>query len=358
MVKKHVLITGSDGLIGSECVRYFCEKGFTVIGIDNNSRQEFFGIDASVLWNRDLLKNKYKKAYIHYDYDIVKQDNIEKIFNEYKKTIDLIIHCAAQPSHDWASTNPRRDYMVNSFGTLNLLEATRKYSPDATFIFTSTNKVYGDNPNKLDILEKETRYAVNKNSSFSNGIDESMSIDSTLHSLFGASKLSADILVQEYGKYFGMKTVAFRGGCLTGPAHSGTSLHGFLSYLVKSIATQSTYTIFGYKGKQVRDNIHSYDLVNAFYEFYKSPKSGVVYNIGGGISSNCSILEAIKIGEEVSGKKLNYEYSESARVGDHIWYVSDLTKFQTDYPNWCLTYNIEELISEIFHQNIDRWNQE
>lgn len=358
MKNKYILITGSDGLVGSECVRFFCDKGYTVIGIDNNSRQEFFGKEASVLWNRKLLKEKYKKRYLHFDYDITNQENIEKIFIEFRKQIDLVIHCAAQPSHDWASTNPKRDYSVNSLGTLNLLEATRKFTPDASFIFTSTNKVYGDNPNKLDIVEEETRYTIKENSQFSNGIDETMSIDSTLHSLFGASKLSADILVQEYGKYFDMNTVCFRGGCLSGPAHSGTSLHGFLSYLVRSISIGSNYTIFGYKGKQVRDNIHSYDLVNAFYEFYKNPKSGVVYNIGGGNNSNCSMLEAISIGEQVAEKNLNYTYSEKPRIGDHIWYISDLTKFEKDYPDWKLTYNIDQIITEIYNQNIDRWKNE
>ena len=355
MLKKHVLITGSDGLIGSESVKFFCDKGFTVIGVDNNSRQYFFGKEASVLWNRKKLQEKYKKNYIHFDYDITNQKNIESIYKEYKNKIDLIIHCAAQPSHDWASTNPRRDYMINSLGTLNMLEATKKYTPEATFIFTSTNKVYGDNPNKLDFIEKETRFDVVENSKFTNGIDESMSIDSTLHSLFGASKVSADILVQEYGNYFGMKTVCFRGGCLTGPAHSGTSLHGFLSYLIKSIATEQKYIIYGYKGKQVRDNIHSFDLVNAFYEFYKNPKSGAVYNIGGGTESNCSMIEAIEIVEKISNKKFIYEYNENTRVGDHIWYVSDLTKFKKDFPSWNLTYNIETIINEIFTQNIDRW---
>tara|TARA_Y100000996_G_scaffold64108_1_gene43403 strand:- start:2401 stop:3477 length:1077 start_codon:yes stop_codon:yes gene_type:complete len=353
---KYVLITGSDGLVGSESVKYFSKLGFNILGIDNNSRKKFFGEDASVLWNRKMLKKEIKN-YEHFNQDIQNSEKINKIFIEYGKNIDLIIHAAAQPSHDWAAINPRLDYMVNSLGTLNMLEAYREYCPEAPFIFTSTNKVYGDNPNKLDLVEEKSRYTIKNGSKYEFGIDEEMSIDNTLHSVFGASKTSADILVQEYGKYFGLNTVCFRGGCLTGPGHAGTSLHGFLSYLVKCIMTDEKYTIYGYKGKQVRDNIHSSDLVNAFHEYYLNPTSGEVYNIGGGIESNCSMLEAIQIGEEIVKNKLNYDYSDESRIGDHIWYVSDLSKFKNDYPNWKINYSIEEIMEEIFKGNINRWKK-
>jgi CDP-paratose 2-epimerase len=353
---KYVLITGSDGLIGSESVRYFSDLGFQILGIDNNSRKKFFGEEASVLWNRKELKKNIKN-YTHFNQDIQNNKQIDKIFKEYGKNIVLIIHAAAQPSHDWAASNPRLDYMVNSLGTLNLLEAYRKYSPEASFIFTSTNKVYGDNPNRLNLVEDKFRYKVKAGSKFEFGINEQMSIDNTLHSVFGASKTSADILVQEYGKYFELKTVSFRGGCLTGPSHSGTSLHGFLSYLMKCIMTDSKYTIYGYKGKQVRDNIHSEDLVKAFYEFYLNPTNGEVYNIGGGIESNCSMLEAINIGEQIANKKLDYTYSDNSRIGDHIWYVSDLSKFKKDYPKWKIEKGIEIIMHEIFTENINRWKK-
>jgi|TARA_Y100000389_G_C17461712_1_gene522267 CDP-paratose 2-epimerase len=353
---KYVLITGSDGLIGSESVRYFSDLGFQILGIDNNSRKKFFGEEASVLWNRKELKKNIKN-YTHFNQDIQNNKQIDKIFKEYGKNIVLIIHAAAQPSHDWAASNPRLDYMVNSLGTLNLLEAYRKYSPEASFIFTSTNKVYGDNPNRLNLVEDKFRYKVKAGTKFEFGINEQMSIDNTLHSVFGASKTSADILVQEYGKYFELKTVSFRGGCLTGPSHSGTSLHGFLSYLMKCIMTDSKYTIYGYKGKQVRDNIHSEDLVKAFYEFYLNPTNGEVYNIGGGIESNCSMLEAINIGEQIANKKLDYTYSDNSRIGDHIWYVSDLSKFKKDYPKWKIEKGIEIIMHEIFTENINRWKK-
>jgi CDP-paratose 2-epimerase len=352
--KKYVLITGSDGLIGSESVKFFSRKGYSILGIDNNSRMKFFGKEASVLWNRSQLK-KNNPNYIHFNYDIRNSKKVDKIFQDYKNDIVLIIHTAAQPSHDWAASNPKLDYEINSLGTLNLLESYRKNSPKASFIFTSTNKVYGDNPNKLDLVEDESRYKIRKGTEYEYGINESMSIDNTLHSLFGASKTSADILVQEYGKYFGLKTVSFRGGCLTGPSHSGTSLHGFLSYLMKCIVTGEKYTIYGYKGKQVRDNIHSSDLVKGFYEFYQNPKSGEVYNIGGGMDSNCSMLEAISIGEKIVNKEMYYEYSQTPRTGDHVWYVSDLSKFKKDYPSWNITYGIEEIMNEIYLKNMKRW---
>ena len=354
MEKKYVLITGSDGLVGSECVEFFSNLGYPIIGVDNNYRKKFFGDDASVLWNRKRLKNKYK-SYNHKNIDISNMKSIESLFIEYGKQFELIIHCAAQPSHDWAATDPLLDFRVNSFGTLNLLENTKKYSRDTPFIFTSTNKVYGDNPNKIELIETDTRFTTPNNSLYKNGFNENFSIDNTLHSLFGSSKLSADIMVQEYGKYFDMKTVSFRGGCLTGPNHSGTVLHGFLSYLMKCTISSTKYTIYGYKGKQVRDNIHSRDLVKAFYEFFKNPRSGEAYNMGGGIENNCSMLEAIKICEEITGNQLKYDYDDKHRKGDHKWYVSDLSKFKKHYPNWSQSYNIAEMLQEIAEKNTYRW---
>jgi CDP-paratose 2-epimerase len=342
---KKALITGSAGLIGSESAKFFAEQGFQIHGIDNNLRQYFFGTEASTEWSKEQLQNKLKDNYIHYSVDIRDNQKLEDIFK--KNTFDLIIHTAAQPSHDWAAKEPLTDFGVNATATLYLLEHFRKYSPEAVFIFTSTNKVYGDTPNKLPLVEKEVRYELSEDHQYYSGIDESMSIDNATHSIFGASKVAADIMVQEYGKYFGLKTVAFRGGCLTGPAHSGAKLHGFLAYLIKCIAQEIEYTIFGYKGKQVRDNIHSFDLVNAFYEFYKNPKVGVVYNIGGSRYSNTSILEAIEKIENVLGKKAKTTYVEKNRVGDHIWYISDVTKFQKDFPNWKYTYTNDQIIEEI-----------
>jgi len=350
-----ILVTGSAGLIGSESVRFFCERGYTVVGIDNDMRRVFFGEDASTDWNRDRLLHEYGDRYIHHNVDIREQKAITNIFKTYNSDIDLIIHTAAQPSHDWAAIDPFTDFTVNANGTLVLLENTRKICPEATFIFCSTNKVYGDNPNYLPFVEQELRWELEENHPFWKGIDEAMSVDNCKHSLFGASKLAADILVQEYGRYFGMKTVTFRGGCLTGPDHSGTELHGFLSYLMKCTMTGTHYMIYGYKGKQVRDNIHSCDLVKAFYHFYQSPRVAEVYNIGGGRFSNCSMLEAIQACEKIADKKLNWNYVESNRIGDHIWWISDLTKFQNHYPGWNLTYGIEEILKEIFVQNTSRW---
>lgn len=342
---KRALITGSAGLIGSEATKFFAEKGFDIVGIDNDMRQYFFGKEASTTWNRNRLKELLKDKYTHYSADIRDNEKIEKIFK--KHPFDLIIHTAAQPSHDWAAKEPLTDFSINATGTLLLLENFRKYSPDGVFIFTSTNKVYGDTPNALPLVEMESRYELPKKHPYYIGINESMSIDNSKHSIFGASKVAADIMVQEYGKYFGLKTVAFRGGCLTGPAHSGAKLHGFLSYLIKCIATGGQYTIFGYKGKQVRDNIHSHDLVNAFYHFYKKPRMGEVYNIGGSRHSNTSMLEAIKKVEKVLNKKAHVVYKKENRIGDHIWYISDVSKFQSHYPQWKYTYDNDSIIEEI-----------
>jgi CDP-paratose 2-epimerase len=350
------IITGSAGLIGSEASEFFAKKDFHIIGVDNNLREYFFGADGSTEWNRQRLESNLKN-YQHKDIDIREIDDLKKIFEEYGKDIKLIIHTAAQPSHDWAAKEPFVDFSVNANGTLNLLELARQYCPDAVFIFTSTNKVYGDLPNALPLIELETRWEIQETHPYYNGIDEKMSIDQSKHSLFGASKVAADVLVQEYGRYFDMKTVCFRGGCLTGPNHSGAQLHGFLAYLMKCCVTGQEYTIFGYKGKQVRDNIHSYDLVNAFYYFYKDPKIGEVYNIGGGRTNNCSILEAIGLCEEISGRKMKTVYSDQSRSGDHIWYISDLRKFQDHYPAWDQEYSVKQTIQQILDDNISRWDK-
>jgi CDP-paratose 2-epimerase len=350
------IITGSAGLIGSESVHFFIQQGFTVVGIDNDMRSVFFGESASTQWNRELLQEKYGDRYIHKNIDIRDVLTIESLFQDYSASISLIIHTAAQPSHDWAVNDPHMDFTVNANGTLTLLEATRKFAPQAVFIFTSTNKVYGDTPNFLPLQELDTRWEIDPNHEYSIGISESMSIDYSKHSLFGASKVAADVLVQEYGRYFDMKTVSFRGGCLTGPAHSGAKLHGFLSYLMRCTLLSEPYTIFGYKGKQVRDNIHSYDLVNAFYEFYQNPRRGEVYNIGGSRYSQCSMLEAISICEELTGKKLNSEYVDDNRSGDHIWYISDVRKFQAHYPKWKYKYELKDTLQEIYNAQVGRLN--
>jgi len=340
------IITGSTGLIGSESVRYFHEKGFEVWGIDNNMRKYFFGEDGSTQWKKEELFRL--KNYKHFDLDIRDFELINKLFNQAKNNTSLVIHTAAQPSHDWAAREPLTDFGVNATGTLNLLEATRIHTPHAVFIFTSTNKVYGDLPNELPLIELETRWEVERSHPYSlYGIDESMSIDRSKHSIFGASKVAADIMVQEYGRYFGMRTGIFRGGCLTGPAHSGAELHGFLAYLVKCGLQDRKYTIYGYKGKQVRDNIHSNDLVEAFWHFYQNPRTGEVYNIGGSRHSNCSVMEAIQIVHDFAGKEFKYEITNSARIGDHIWWISDVRKFQNHYPEWNFKYGIREIIKEI-----------
>ena len=344
MVKK-VLVTGSTGLVGSESVRFYADKGCEVIGIDNDMRAYFFGKEASTSKVRQQLEslNNYK----HYSEDIRDKDTIKQIFEEHAP-FDLIVHAAAQPSHDWAAKEPQTDFSVNANGTLVLLENTRQFSPNAVFIHLSTNKVYGDTPNKLPIVEKETRFELDSGHKFSeHGIDESMQIDNSKHSLMGASKLSADIMAQEYAKYFGLKTGIFRCGCITGPMHSGAKLHGFLSYLVKCIVQDKEYKILGYKGKQVRDNIHSYDLVNAFEEFSKDPKQGEVYNMGGSRYSNISILEAVDKIEKLSNKKAIITTDDNHRTGDHIWYISDVRKFQKHYPEWKYKYDIDMILKEL-----------
>jgi len=342
------VITGSAGLIGAESARFFSTKGFRVIGIDNDMRRQFFGDEASTDWSRKQLEGELRD-YVHHAIDIRDRNGIERLFRELGSDLSVVIHTAAQPSHDWAARDPHTDFTVNANGTLTLLEATRQFSPKASFIFTSTNKVYGDNPNHLPLVERETRWELDPSHAYAeHGIDESMSLDNTTHSLFGVSKLAADALVQEYGRYFGMNTACFRGGCLTGSGHSGTMMHGFLSYLVKCAITLSPYTVFGYKGKQVRDNIHSSDLVNMFWHFCQNPRPGEVYNAGGGRHSNCSMQEAIHLCEARTGKKMNVCYDNTNRVGDHIWYISDTRKFQLHYPKWQYTYDIERIFDDLF----------
>lgn len=349
-----VLVTGAAGLIGSEAVRFFARLGHQVVGIDNDMRQYFFGKDASTFWVRDELLERFDN-YTHWDIDIRDEQAMAEIFQRYRSDISLIIHAAAQPSHDWAATDPFTDFTVNANGTLVLLECTRKFCQEAVFIFTSTNKIYGDTPNHLPLIEQETRWEIDPLHPYQEGIDETMSIDQSKHSLFGASKVAADVLVQEYGRYFGMKTACFRGGCLTGPNHSGAKLHGFLSYLMKCTVTGEPYTIFGYKGKQVRDNIHSYDLVNAFYYFYQNPRTSEVYNIGGSRFSNCSMLEAVQLCEEIAGEKLNWTYSETNRSGDHIWWISDVSRFKSHYPDWDFKYGIQDMLEQIHAKTVQRF---
>lgn len=350
------IITGAAGLVGSESVAYLANKFDQVIGIDNDLRASLFGPEASVIWNRDRLLNKFSN-YKHLDLDIRNEEAIDKVFSDFRDDVKLIVHAAAQPSHDWAAKDPRLDFTVNAIGTLNLLECLRNFCPEAVFIFMSTNKVYGDRPNELPLRELKTRWEIDESHPyFEKGVDEQMSIDQSMHSLFGSSKLSADIMVQEYGRYFGLKTGVFRGGCLSGSGHTGTQLHGFLSYLVRCTMTGDPYTIYGYKGKQVRDNIHSKDLVHMFWEYYQQPGNGEVYNVGGGRHSNCSMQEAIKIVEEIVGKQLNYQYSDTPRVGDHIWWISDVSKFQSHYPEWHYRYDLKHIISEIFMGMEERLN--
>ena len=349
------IITGSAGLIGSEAVGYFVEKGMDVVGIDNDMRREFFGDEASTDWNRQRLEKEHGSRYTHLSIDIRDNDTIDKTIAKYGRDLALILHTAAQPSHDWAARDPHKDFTVNANGTLNLLQAARLHAPKSVFIFTSTNKVYGDTPNALPLVEQEKRWEIDPSHAYANGIREDMSIDQCMHSLFGASKVAADVLVQEYGRYFDMYTACFRGGCLTGPGHSGTQLHGFLSYLMRCAMTGTPYTVFGYKGKQVRDNIHSNDLVRAFDAFLEAPRCSAVYNIGGGRHSNCSMLEAIDHCESISGKKLEWNYEEQNRSGDHIWWVSDISRFEKDYPSWNLKYNVPQILQEIHDQNVERW---
>jgi CDP-paratose 2-epimerase len=349
------IVTGSGGLIGSESVAHFIERGYDVVGIENDMRAYFFGPDASTSSQSKRLQDRYPDSFHSLDIDIRDTDAIDRLFAENASQLELVIHTAAQPSHDWAASEPLTDFSVNANGTLNLLEATRRRKPEATFIYTSTNKVYGDRPNFLPLVELEQRLELPGDHPYHKGIDTSMPIDRCLHSLFGASKAAADLLVQEYGRYFDIPTVCFRGGCLTGPNHAGTRLHGFLSYLMRCTMTGDPYVVYGYRGKQVRDNIHSADLVSAFEAFHSKPRVAAVYNIGGGRESNCSMLEAISMCERIAGRELSWTLGETPRIGDHRWWISDLSEFERDYPDWKMGYDVEGILREIYEQNTDRW---
>jgi CDP-paratose 2-epimerase len=348
------IVTGSGGLIGSESVRFFAEQGFDVIGLENDMRARFFGPEASTTPVSERLVDELD-GFRWEQIDIRDGESVASLFSRHARAIELIVHTAAQPSHDWAASDPHTDFTVNANGTLNLLQAAREHAPDATFIFTSTNKVYGDRPNFLPLEEHDTRLELPVDHRWYGGIDTEMPIDLTTHSLFGVSKAAADLLVQEYGRYFDMPTVCFRGGCLTGPQHAGAQLHGFLAYLMKCAVTGAPYTIFGYGGKQVRDNIHASDVVRAFAAFHASPRSAAVYNLGGGRDSNVSMIEAIGMCEDIVGRKLDYTLSEQARVGDHRWWISDLTGFRADYPEWQLTFGIEDVLRDIYEHNVEQW---
>jgi CDP-paratose 2-epimerase len=342
-------------LIGSESVQHFVEAGFDVIGFENDMRARFFGPSASTARTTERLGQALGPSFRSLEIDIRDAEAIDRVFADHARSLELVIHTAAQPSHDWAASDPKTDFTVNANGTLNLLEATRRNAPTATFIFCSTNKVYGDLPNHLPLIETDSRLELPADHRYFQGIDTSMSIDASTHSLFGVSKASADLLVQEYGRYFGMPTVCFRGGCLTGPNHAGAMLHGFLSYLMRCTMTGAAYTVFGYGGMQVRDNIHSADLVAAFEAFHRAPRPAAVYNIGGGRASNCSMLEAIALCEEIAGAELRWELSPDNRIGDHRWWISDLEPFQVDYPDWEITRDVREVLTEIYEKNVELW---
>ncbi|MCB9828358.1 MAG: NAD-dependent epimerase/dehydratase family protein [Planctomycetes bacterium] len=349
------IVTGSSGLIGSETARFFHDQGFDVVGIDNDMRGYFFGAEASVAWNTRQLERELPR-FTHYAMDIRHAEEIDSVFARYGREIKLVVHCAAQPSHDWAAREPITDFSVNATGTIVLLEAVRRHAPHAVFIYTSTNKVYGDTPNSLPLVEMPRRWELDPSHPWSeHGIDESMSIDQCKHSLFGASKLAADVITQEYGRYFDMRTAVFRGGCLTGPAHSGAELHGFLAYLVRCAIEGRPYTIFGYKGKQVRDNIHSNDLVQCFWHYFQAPRSAAVYNMGGSRHASCSVLEAIDLIEELSGRPITYSLSDQARSGDHIWWISDVRRFQQDYPAWRYTFDLRATLTEMIAAAVERY---
>jgi CDP-paratose 2-epimerase len=348
------IVTGSGGLVGSEAVRHFVESGYDVIGLDNDMRASFFGPSATTQPVSDALDDRFD-TFHPLKLDIRDAEGVDRVFAEHANHLSVIIHTAAQPSHDWAASDPTTDFTVNANGTLNLLEATRKHAPEATFVNMSTNKVYGDLPNHLPLVELDTRLELPTDHPWYNGIDVTMSIDASTHSLFGVSKAAGDLLVQEYGRYFDMPTVCFRGGCLTGPNHAGAQLHGFLSYLMRCTLAGTPYTVFGYGGKQVRDNLHSADLVAAFAAFHAAPRAAAVYNIGGGRFSNCSMLEGIALCEQIAGRTLDWTLSEEARIGDHRWWISDLDAFERDYPDWKLAYDVPTILKEIHDANAERW---
>jgi CDP-paratose 2-epimerase len=349
------IVTGSGGLVGSESVRHLVGAGWDVIGLENDMRARFFGPDASTARTTEELVSAYP-GYRNLEVDVRDNDRVERVFSQHSKYLELVIHTAAQPSHDWAARDPQTDFGINANGTLNLLEAARRHSPDATFILISTNKVYGDLPNDLPLEELETRLELPPGHRYFDGIDTSMSLDRSTHSLFGASKAAADLLTQEYGRYFGMPTVALRCGCITGPSHAGAMLHGFLAYLMKCTVTGEPYTVFGYGAKQVRDNIHSADLVAACMAYHRDPRPAAVYNMGGGRYSNCSMLEAIEACERIAGRELQWQLADQPRTGDHRWWISDLAEFTADYPAWSISYDVEAILREIHDANVARWS--
>jgi CDP-paratose 2-epimerase len=349
------IVTGSGGLIGSESVRHFVRAGYRVVGVENDMRARFFGPSASTAHMSARLEEEFPDEFSTAALDIRDREGLDGLFRELSGDLEIVIHTAAQPSHDWAARDPQTDFTVNANGTLNLLDATRRHKPEATFVFTSTNKVYGDRPNFLPLRELETRLELPTDHEYFGGIPVTMSIDHTLHSLFGASKVAADVLVQEFGRYFDMPTVCFRGGCLTGPAHQGAQLHGFLAYLMRCVVTGDPYTIFGYGGKQVRDNIHAADVVSAFEAFHAAPRAGAVYNLGGGRGNSISMLEAIAACERIAGRTLEWTLSDEARTGDHRWWISDLDAFRADYPAWDITYDLERTLQEIHDANVEHW---
>lgn len=349
-----VIISGSGGLIGSEAAAHFARAGYDVVGLENDMRARFFGPEASTARTTRRLIDELP-GFRHEELDIRDADGVLAVFERHRRDLVAVVHTAAQPSHDWAASDPQTDFGVNANGTLNLLEATRHVQPAATFIFTSTNKVYGDTPNRLPLEDRGQRLDLPDDHPYFGGIPTTMSIDNSMHSLFGVSKAAADLMVQEYGRYFDMPTVCFRGGCLTGPSHAGAELHGFLSYLMKCAVTGDPYTVFGYDGKQVRDNIHSHDVVSALEAFHRAPRAGAVYNLGGGRESNCSMREAIAACERISGNEMNWTLSDSPRMGDHRWWISDLTEFRRDYPEWELQYDLETTLREIHDANVEHW---
>jgi CDP-paratose 2-epimerase len=349
------IITGSGGLIGSEAVARFARAGLDVIGIENDMRARFFGPEASTARTTQRLLDEHD-TFRSVELDIRDREGIDRLFAEHADDLELVVHAAAQPSHDWAASDPHTDFGVNATGTLNLLQAVRDRRPDATFIFLSTNKVYGDRPNFLPLEDRGERLDLPEDHPWHGGIDTTMSIDATMHSLFGVSKAAADLMVQEYGRYFDIPTVCFRGGCLTGPSHAGAQLHGFLAYLMKCTATGTPYTVFGYDGKQVRDNIHSNDVVAAMEAFHRAPRAAAVYNLGGGRDHSCSMREAIAACEAIAGRKLDWTLSDQARMGDHRWWISDLSEFERDYPEWRQTYDLESTLREIHDANAERWS--
>jgi CDP-paratose 2-epimerase len=351
-----VIITGAAGLIGSEAALHFGGLGLDVIGIDNDMRRVFFGADGSTDWNRQRVQTELGRGYHHLDLDIRDRDAVQDVFARYGDDIGLVVHTAAQPSHDWAARDPFTDFDVNAVGTLNVLQACRTSSASAPFIFTSTNKVYGDRPNSLPLFERDTRWEIEPGHTYQDGIREDMSIDTCLHSVFGASKVAADVMVQEFGRYFDMPTACFRGGTLTGPQHSAAQLHGFLGYVMKCAMSRTPYTVFGYGGKQVRDAIHCADLISAFECFWRAPRVAEVYNIGGGRFSNCSVVEAITLTEKITRQEMLWSYSEINRIGDHIWWIGDNGRFAGHYPGWQLTHNVEAILTEMFDANAERWS--